>query len=227
MTLNVNPVIGENQEQPGIWASAYIPDQLIAGNLKLVTSSIILATGTLPRGSVLGLSTTNNVIAVAGASNTGNGTVSSVTSGAGALFGTYQLTATSATEFSVTDPEGNTLPQATVGSTYSDEGIGFTIAAGTTAFVAGDSFALAVEETAGTYNLSVATATDGSQVPSAILADYADASAGPVTTAVYLMGEFNQNAINYDPSWNLGSLKFALSKSQIFIKSVVSAADPT
>jgi hypothetical protein len=79
----------------------------------------------------------------------------------------------------------------------------------------------------GLYILSVATATDGSQVPAAILADYSDASAGAVTAGAYLMGEFNANAVIYDPSWTLTPLTVALRNFDIFLKSSVSAADPS
>lgn len=225
MTLTVNS-IGDNPQQPGIWAETYIPDQLIAGNLKIVSQPIILSAGTLPRGSVLGLASANNVVATPG-TNTGNGTIGSVSAGAGVQFGSYVLTATGATTFTVTTPEGSALPNATVGSAYSNSGIAFEITAGGTAFAAGDSFTLTVEETAGTYKLSVATASDGSQVPSAILADFADASAGPVTSGAYVMAEVNANALNYDPSWTLASLTQALRANSIFVKSAVSAADPT
>ncbi|POM15754.1 hypothetical protein CSX04_04043 [Burkholderia cepacia] len=84
----------------------------------------------------------------------------------GALAGAYVLTATAATTFSVTDPEGNALPPATVGTAYSQSGIGFTLTAGATAFVAGDTFTIEIEDAVGTYKLSVKTATDGSQIPS-------------------------------------------------------------
>lgn len=225
MTLPVN-TIGDNPQQPGIQAETYIPDQLIAGALQIVSQPIILASGTLPRGSVLGMVSSLNAIAEPGASNTGNGTIGGVSAN-GALAGAYVLTATAATTFSVTDPEGNVLPPATVGTAYSQSGIGFTLTAGATAFVAGDTFTIEIEDAVGTYKLSVKTATDGSQVPSAILADYADASAGPVTAGAYVAAEVNARALNFDPSWDIASLRAALRQYTIFVKSSVSAADPT
>ncbi|HIE4193326.1 MULTISPECIES: head decoration protein [Burkholderia] len=225
MTLPVN-TIGDNPQQPGIWAETYVPDQLIAGALQIVSQPIILASGTLPRGSVLGMVSSLNAIAEPGASNTGNGTIGGVSAN-GALAGAYVLTATAATTFSVTDPEGNALPPATVGTAYSQSGIGFTLTAGATAFVAGDTFTIEIEDAVGTYKLSVKTATDGSQIPSAILADYADASAGPVTAGAYVAAEVNARALNFDPSWDIASLRAALRQNTIFVKSSVSAADPT
>lgn len=225
MTLPVN-TIGDNPQQPGIWAETYVPDQLIAGALQIVSQPIILASGTLPRGSVLGMVSSLNAIAEPGASNTGNGTIGGVSAN-GALAGAYVLTATAATTFSVTDPEGNALPPATVGTAYSQSGIGFTLTAGATAFVAGDTFTIEIEDAVGTYKLSVKTATDGSQIPSAILADYADASAGPVTAGAYVAAEVNARALNFDPSWDIASLRAALRQYTIFVKSSVSVTFPS
>jgi len=225
MTLNVN-TIGDNPQQPGIYAETYVPDQLIAGNLKLVTQPIVLFTGTLKRGSVLGQVSSSSVVVTPG-TNTGNGTVGTTSTGAGVKVGAYALKATSATVFSVTDPEGNALPNATAGTAYSQSGLNFTVTAGGTAFVAGDSFALTVEDSVGTYRLSVATASDGSQVPSAILTDFADASLGAVTTGAYVMAEVNANALIFDPSWSITTLTPLLRVNTIFVKSSVSAADPS
>ncbi len=89
---------------------------------------------------------------------------------------------------------------------------------------------LGVVTATGDYVLSVATAADGSQVPVAILADDADASAGAVVAPAYLTGEFNSNRMTYDASWTLAALQAALLKSSIFVKvmaAALSASDPT
>lgn len=218
--------IGENPQQPSIYAETFIPDQLIAGNLKLVSQPIQLMSGNLARGAVLGQQTNNSIDVTAG-TNTGTGTVGSTSLGTTETFGAFQLKALSATSFSVTDPEGNALPNATVGTAYANAEINFTITAGGTAFVAGDSFVLNVLEATGNYVLSVKTASDGSQTPVGILAMSTNASAGPQMAAAYLMGEFNQNAITFDPSWTLPQLQAALRPYGIFLKSTVSATDPT
>lgn len=226
MTLSVN-TIGDNPQQPGITAETYIPDQLVAGNLKIVSQPIILASGKLPRGSVLGMVSTNNAIATAGEDNTGNGTFGAITVGATAKPGNYVLTATGATTFTAVDPDGTALPNVTVGTAYSQGGLGFTITAGGTAFVAGDSFTIDVVDAIGQFVLSVKTASDGSQTPSAILADDADATDGPVTAGAYVMVEVNARALHYDASWTIATLTPALRANTIFVKSSVSAADPT
>lgn len=79
----------------------------------------------------------------------------------------------------------------------------------------------------GDYIESLATASDGSQTPVAILADNADASGGAVTCGVYFTGEFNGDKLIYDASWTLAALTAALKPSSIFVKTFVSAADPT
>lgn len=228
MTLTVNN-IGDNPQQPGIYAEAYIPDQLIAGNLKLVTGLGTLGAGTLKRGTVLGQQT--GTITQANPANVGNGTLGSITKGAAVKPGVYTLRATSATNFVVAGPDGSAMPNATVGTPYVSADINFTLTAGGTAFAAGDAFDVIVPP--GNYVNCVATASDGSEVPVAILADDADASGGAVSCGVYLMGEFNQNAIIPDASWGANSAAWTpqlvtpLRNVGIFLKAVQTAADPT
>jgi len=226
MTLNVSS-IGENPQQPGINAETFIPDQLIAGNLKLVTQQARIASGNLKRGSILGQKSTDSVTTAAGAGNTGNGTLGSISIGASPKYGVFTLTASSATTFTVTDPEGNAQANATVGTAYTSDTVNFTLTAGGTAFVAGDSFTLEVVEATGDYILSVKSANDGSQNPSAVLVTDTDASSAAQTAGVYVMGEFNQAAITFDGSWSLDGIRAELRKVAIFLKSSVSAADPT
>jgi hypothetical protein len=84
--------------------------------------------------------------AVAGA-NTGTGTVSAVTvnpaTGVNQV-GVSTVAFTGATTFNVYDPTGRELKPGTTGTAYSDNGIGFTITTGGTAFVAGDTFAITI-----------------------------------------------------------------------------------
>jgi hypothetical protein len=225
MTLIVS-TIGENPQQPGISAETFIPDQLIAGNLKLVTQPIVLAAGAqLPRGTVLGQQSSYSAIVTAGSSNVGSGTVNTIVPATGAMVGNYVLTATSPTNWTVTSPEGVALAPATTGTAYSGGGLSFTITPGGNPFGANDTFTLAVVDSIGSFITCVRTASDGSQVPVAILADYADASNGPVRTGAYVMGEFNANALSYDSSWTPELLTTALRPWAIYLKSVVSAQD--
>ncbi len=139
MSLTVNS-LGENPQQPGISAEAFIPDQLIAGNLKLVTDTITIASGAgvLKRGTVLG-----------------------------------KITAS------------------------------------------------------GKYTTALSASADGSQTPIAILADDADATAADVFAPIYIMGEFNINAMTFGTGITSDAAKATLQPLGIFLKTAVSAADPT
>ncbi len=73
------------------------------------------------------------------------------------------------------------------------------------------------------YVLSKKDATDGSQIPSAILVDNVDATEHSVSGGVYLMGEFNQNRIIHDESWTPPELTAELRKFAIFLRDSVTA----
>jgi hypothetical protein len=70
--------------------------------------------------------------------NVGNGTIVFMNS----KVGDHKVVATSATDWKVTDPAGDTLPDATTGVAYSSGQISFTITAGSVPFAAGDSFTI-------------------------------------------------------------------------------------
>jgi len=228
MTFTVTPY-GDNPFVPGAFGYSYNPDQLIAGDQHRVTQNVLVTAGTLVRGTVVGRTTNFSIQATAG-TNTGNGTIGTILPGTGgaeqpSLSGAgYVLIATNATTFTVTDPEGNALPNATVGTAYVNAEIDFTITAGGTAFVAGDSFTLSVARTVGNFIACVKTAVDGSQVPAAILADTVT---GPAQVGAYFTGEFNANAVTFDASWTLYDLAVALQARNIHLKSAVIAADPS
>lgn len=245
MTLNVSN-IGQNPQQPGINAEAFIPDQLIAGNAKLITDTITVSAGTLARGTVLGKKTLGAASAAAkSGGNTGTGTITldpTTPIRARAKAGVYTVrciaAATNGGVFEVKDPDGYVIGHVTItggagGTAVHDDQIKFTLTDATTDFVVGDGFDVTIAAGDGTYIASVATAVDGSQVPAGILVDTADASSGSITTGMYKAGEFNQNAIVYDSSWG-GSLAAAVAALQpyfdplgIYLKSFESADDPS
>ena len=132
-----------NPATPGIATEIFIPDQLIAGNLQLVTETVTLVSGAgaLARGTVLG-----------------------------------KITAS------------------------------------------------------GKYTKSATASSDGSQTPVAILADAADSTSGDVLCGVYLMGEFNSNALTLGTGWTTATVAAALRASGIFVKTLatdLSNADPS
>jgi len=226
MALTVNSV-GDNPAIPGSVGYLYTSDQLIAGDLKMVTEGQAVIAGglLLPRGTIMG-QVTVGALTPAGPVGTGNGTLTLPVAGTKTIPGVYTIKFLTATTYTVTDPNGEALPNGANGA-YVNPAINFTITAGGTAFVAGDSFTLTVAAGSNTWKKSVKTAVDGSQVPTAILVDQADASAGNVNGGVYLTGEFNENRVAYDVSWSLAELKALLRPLNIFLKSAVTANPPT
>jgi flagellar hook protein FlgE len=101
----------------------------------------VLATGTLVfNGNGVLTATTAPTAGTPVFTGTGNGTMSAVTAGAAAVPETITMTATSATTFSVVGSVSGALGTATVGTPFTSGQLNFTLAAGSTAFVAGDKF---------------------------------------------------------------------------------------
>jgi flagellar hook protein FlgE len=73
-----------------------------------------------------------------GATNTGNGTITGLAPTAETVPQTITLTATSATQFTVTGSVSGALGTATVGTPFTSSQVDLTVNAGSTAFVAGD-----------------------------------------------------------------------------------------
>ena len=221
-TFNDNPFA------PRMVSDEYVPDQLIAGHLNLITSTETITGGALyKRGTLLGQITAGAATAAAKAGgNTGNGTISVVTLQGGAKVGVYAVRMTAATTFKVEDPDGFVIETAgATGAAFADD-IGFTITVGGTPFVAGDGFDITVAAGTG-YTIATAAATDGSKFPVAILADDVDTTGGNKLGPVYLMGEFNGRALTLGAGTTLAYATAELRKRHIFVKTSVSAADPS
>lgn len=234
--------IGNNSAAPGIAAEMYIPDQLIAGNLKLVTQPITILSGegVVKRGTVLGQQTSGAATAAAkSGGNTGNGTCTAVSSKGIAVTGVYKvrctIAGTNTATFDLYKPDGGLIDQEQLSGSggtavFANAHLGFTITDGSTDFIVGDGFDITVAAASGKYRVSVATATDGSQVPSAISVDLYDATSADMLAGGYFMGEFNGNAMTFDASWSVSTLTPAMRPFGIFIKSMSAAlsnADPS
>jgi hypothetical protein len=213
----------ENPQTPSITSEIFQPDQLVAGRHPIISGEKVLVTGAaaLQRGAVLGQATLPTATAVK--TGTGNGTMTNISLAEFGALGTYVATALTPTTFNVVAPNGDPLGVATVGTQFNNI-ISFLITAGGTAFIAGDYFTITGEAGSGLFKLSLAGASDGSQNPSAILADYCDPTAGNVYAAVYLAGEFNVNALTFDASWTQATLATMLRPFAIYLKNSVSAA---
>lgn len=122
-------------------------------------------------GTVLGKTLVSGSATATAGTNTGNGTMGTVTVSGTAEVGTYTLriskAASNAGDFVVVNPSGNVIGNGTVAVAYSAGGLAFTLADGATDFVVGDTFTIAVTGTV-KYKRVEATATDGSQKAAAI-----------------------------------------------------------
>ncbi|WP_110947421.1 head decoration protein [Pseudomonas bohemica] len=122
--------------------------------------------GRVQPGTVIGFtSETFTATGAATAGNTGDGVLSDLAATSPAIAGTYTITMTTETEFSVVNPNGETVPAlggtvdlegdavvdgpGTVGVVFNAQGIGFLLSAGATAFIEGDSFTIVVTDTGG------------------------------------------------------------------------------
>lgn len=221
-----------NAFAPGMVSDAFIPDQLIAGHLNLVTDTVTLTGGAaLPRGAVLGAYVSAATAVAAAGANTGNGAMGAVTASGLVQEGKYKVqivkAVANAGDFEVIDPRGVLVGVGSVGVLYNAGGLSFTLADGAADFIVGDSFTITVTALTMKYKLATTAATDGSQVCEVILVDPADPSGGDVLAGVYRMGEFNASALTLGAGHTVASAKAQLARRGIFLKTPVSAADPT
>ena len=73
--------------------------------------------------------------------------------------------------------------------------------------------------TSGKYKLSASAASDGSEVPDAILAETANAASADVQAVVYFSGEFNELALTLGASHTVSSIKAGLRDKNIYLRS--------
>lgn len=206
--------------------STFSPDDLLVSGFPLQSEKATILTGqNLTRGTLLGRVAGAIGAAAAVAGNTGNGTIGAVTAGAGLKEGTYRLVciepATNAGKFAVEDPDGVVVGVATVAVAFVGP-LNFTIADGATDFVSGDSFTVAVA--LGTKHVkSLAAATDGSQVPRAVLAEDVDATAADKEAMAYVVAGVNENALVYGTGHTAASVREALRTKGIHLIDVQGA----
>ena len=214
--------------QPGVSQDAFIPDQLIGGDMKIVTKTVTITGGAyFRRGTVLGQIAVGAVgPAVATGGNTGNGVITGPGAGPRAKVGNYLVRMSGPTTFTVLDPHGLALANGNVLGAYADAEIGFTIAAGGTAFVAGDSFTIPFAADTNRYTIATAAAVNGSQTPVAILVDDVDTTSADALGSIYQMGEFNVNAVTLGTGITAAAATTALEAQNIYLKTPISAADP-
>ena len=132
--------------------------------------------GQLISGTVLGMLAVGAAMASLEVGNIGNGTIAAGAVGAGAQMGTYRITFTTATAFTVTDPSGDTVGTSSVGTAFNTGGVAFTITAGSTAFEAGDEGAVTIDPGSGKYVPFDPAGSGGAEVAAGILVEDVDAT---------------------------------------------------
>ena len=117
--------------------------------------------------------TASAAAATAWSTNTGNGAMGAITVSTGVKAGTYQLAiiepGTNVGTFLVLDPDGLIVGSGVVASAFSAGGLAFTLADGSTDFVAGDGFDIVIGAGDGTYVAYDDDNTDGADVVAGIL----------------------------------------------------------
>lgn len=143
--------------------------------------------GVIAAGAVLGTKIKTPAVAVAGASNIGDGVMGAVVVSAagGAMIGDYILTITAesanAGSFVVKDPSGAVVGTGTVAVEFATGGLTFTLADGAEDFDIGDVIVMTVSGEELPVDL---TASDGSQIASGVLFDNVDTTAAAVDAVV-------------------------------------------
>lgn len=153
---------------------------------------ISAGSGKLEAGTLIAMITAANALTpTANGGNTGNGTIGSVTVTSEAVSGSYTLTITAAAAnagtFELRDPAGNLLGEGTVGQPFTAAGLTFTLADGSTDFIVGDGFTLAVLANLGEYTAYDDSGTDdGRRTAGGVLYRNVDATAEDVRAAAIM-----------------------------------------
>lgn len=154
--------------------------------------------------------TAAGAVATAYSGNTGNGAMGAITLSAGAKAGTYKLTVvelgTDVGTFVVEDPDGKFVGRGVVASAFSAGGLAFTLADGSTDFVAGDGFNIVVGANSGNYAAYAAANADGTQNALAVLYDNVpDSTTEQKAVVISRLAEVKGSALTgYDASATAG-----------------------
>lgn len=127
----------------------------------------------------------NPTVTSAAGTNTGNGTLGSLTAaGYAATQGVYTVEFDDATHYVVSSPNGPEIGHGVTGTLFKAGGLSFTITAGGTAFVPGDSFTVTVAAGSGSVKSWDPANVDGSQIVVGILCATKDATLADKPCAV-------------------------------------------
>lgn len=175
-------------------------------------------------GTVLGKTlVSGSAAAVAGSSNTGNGTMGSITVSAHARAGQYILRITAASSnagaFELHNAAGATVGTGNVASAFVGAGLAFTLADGSTDFAVGDTFTITVTGTE-KYKILENTASDGSAIFAGVyigtsLGVFADTAVSATTDTTVIVLErgpalIAKEALTFGASINTAAEKAAV-----------------
>jgi len=194
------------------------PSSLFASELPAAIKQnvIVLEGEDLPRGQVVGKITDGAITVEGGALvGTGNGvlTLANPAYAAGVKAGVYKVVfvepATDLGAFIVEDPDGIIVGRGNVGTAFTGI-VKFTIADGSTDFLASSYFPVTVTKAAGSGKIVEydPDATDGSQNIYGILAEAVDATDADKDGVAWIQGHFNLNALTADESVVAGEYKY-------------------
>jgi hypothetical protein len=197
-------VITENRHSFGFVVSEDEPGRRSRDEVTLLQQTYDTPPDFSQAGTVLGVygPTTGAPVYAATGGNTGNFTCGTVTESAGAIVGAYRGEFVAPTVYNLFDPNNDFVGEGHTGAAFSGGGVGFTLTAGGTAAIAGDSFTQTVgaNANAGKYNPVSLTATDGTQNAAAILGNTIDASGGNTkVTVIARDAEVNGGELIYPP----------------------------
>jgi len=207
---------------------SFTPGGILADGEGLQQKVVTLPDGTaaLAQGTLLGKVLVGAAVSAAKAGgNTGAGTLTMdvVTPVLpGAKVGVYKarcvVTAGNGGTFEVEDPDGFVLGRVAVGETFQDD-LKFVIADVGADFILGDGFDITVAAGSGKYVKSLAAATDGSQVPDAILAHDVGAADGADLEAVAIIGgSINKDYLVLGAGHTVASIADALRVKGIYLR---------
>lgn len=209
----------------------FAPKNIVAGGT-YTTRKVTIASGNLLRGAVIGAillaaaATATAGTPVSGTGGTvGNGAVTAVSADDGAMPGKWLLecTVTGGTgtgKFKVIRPDGSQDGILTVGTPYNGtNSINASVADGANDWLVGDVIPITVSYDADelTYKLSAAAATDGSQIPSYVLMQDADATSGAIEAMVYETADLVESALTLGAGHTIESIREGLRVKGIVI----------
>ena len=204
------------------------PKHLLASGPYTTRKVTILSGQNLIAGAVIGAIALGAVTVTPGAAvsasggTPGNGSIGTVTADSGAQEGTYEVViiepGANVGTFEVIRPDGTLDGTGVVAVAYNGS-INFTLADGSTDFVAGDRIPVVVDYAAGSgkYKLSLAAAVDGSQTPDMVLAYDADASAGDLEAIAYETANVVAGALTLGTGHTVASIREGLRLKGILI----------